>query len=100
MTEVEHAAPRRYAGKIAAAVIGIPAAGYLVWLAMLGALYVPVVGGLLTILLPIGVIVGGVWLTARRWRWFAVAFAVSGVLTVVFMIWLLWTFSAGMADFD
>lgn len=89
----------RSAGEYLLVLFALPAGALLAWLALIATLYLPVGSLLADAVIPVAVVAAVAWLPWRRgFRWFAVALAVGGLLTVVFFLWLFW--QLGQGNFD
>ncbi len=100
MTETVQAPRPVRSRTVLLSVLAVPVGALVSWLALLGALYVPIDNPLVWLGVPLSVVAALAWLATRRSRWVGASLAVAGVLTLVFFVWLFSQFGQGMEGFD
>lgn len=80
--------------------LAVPTGVVIAWLALVASSYLPSDRPSIWFGLPLVAVATVTWLVARRSRWAAVAFGLSGLGALLLLAWLLWQFGQGMENFD
>jgi uncharacterized membrane protein YfcA len=79
--------------------LAVPTGVVVAWLTLVASSYLPSDRPSIWFGLPLVAVATVTWLVARRSRWAAVAFGLSGVAALLLFVWLLWQFGQGMENF-